>query len=115
LREVAIDMAWKKNSPEAIRRFDELAAVPGATRKIMFGCPVYELDGKRYALLHGNRVVLALSPEHTTKLIERGGRPWEPMEGRRSKDKIVVPESIAANVRSLRAWVRHAVEYAQSS
>src|SRR5262245_19828839 len=80
-------MAWKKNEPEAIRRFDELAAVPGATRKMMFGCPVYELGGKRYALLHGSRVVLALSPEHTAKLIERGGRPREPMEGRRSKDK----------------------------
>jgi hypothetical protein len=27
-------------------------------------------------------------------LIERGGRPWEPMEGRRSKDKVVVSEAI---------------------
>src|SRR5215470_12654711 len=107
-------MAWKKNSPEAIRRFDELAAVPGAARKIMFGCPVYELHGKRYALLHQNRVVLALSPEHTSQLIERGGRPWEPMKGRRSKDKLVVPESIAANARLLRVWVQRAAENAQS-
>jgi TfoX-like protein len=103
-------MAWKKNAPEAIRRFDELASVPGATRKMMFGCPVYELGGKRYALLHGNRVVLALSPEHTAKLIERGGRAWEPMEGRRSKHK-VVPEAIAESVRSLRVWVQRAVQH----
>jgi hypothetical protein len=108
-------MAWKKNSPEAIRRFDELAAVPGATRKMMFGCPVYELGGKRYALLHGNRVVLALSPEHTAKLIERGGRPWEPTKGRRSKDKVAVPEAIAESVRSLRVWVQRAVQHAQSA
>jgi hypothetical protein len=108
-------MAWKKNSPETIRRFDELAAVPGAARKIMFGCPVYELHGKRYALLQGNRVVLALSPDHTAQLIAKGGQPWEPMKGRRSKDKIVVPESIAANARSLRAWIQRAVQHAHSA
>jgi len=26
-------MAWKKNCPEAVRRFDELVAVPGAQSK----------------------------------------------------------------------------------
>ena len=104
-------MAWKKNPLEAIRRFDELAVVPGATRKIMFGCPVYELQGKRYALLHGNRVVLALSTEHTAQLIEKGGRPWEPMKGRRSKDKVVAPEAIAANARSLRPWIQRAAQH----
>src|SRR5215475_12890329 len=107
-------MAWKKNSPEAIRRFDEVAGVPGAERKIMFGCPVYELHGQRYAMLHQNRVVLRLSDEHAAQLIAKGGLTGEPMEGRRSIDKVVVPESIAANVRALRAWVQRAVEYAQS-
>jgi TfoX/Sxy family transcriptional regulator of competence genes len=107
-------MAWKKNSPELIRRFDEVAGVPGAERRIMFGCPVYDLLGQRYALLHQNRVVLRLSDEDAVQLIAKGGRPWEPMEGRRSKDKIVVPESIAANARSLRVWVRRAIEYAKS-
>src|SRR6476660_9126248 len=106
-------MAWKKNTPEAIRRFDEIAAVPGAVRKIMFGCPVYELHGKRYALLHGDQVVLALSPEHTAQLVQKGGRPWEPMKGRRSKDKVVVPETVAANARSLRPWIARAVQHAK--
>jgi hypothetical protein len=108
-------MSWKKNSLEAIRRFDELAAVPGAARKIMFGCPVYELHGKRYALLQGNRVVLALSPEDTAQLIGKGGVPWEPMKGRRSKDKVVVPEAIAVSARSLRVWDQRAVQHAQSA
>jgi hypothetical protein len=40
-------MTWKKNSPKTIRRFDDVAGVPGAVRKIMFGCPVYELHGQR--------------------------------------------------------------------
>jgi len=98
-------MAWKKNSPEAIRRFD-MAGAPGAQRKLMFGCPVYELHGQRYAMLHQNRVVLRLSDEHAAQLIAKGGRMWEPMKGRVRKDRIVVPEAIARSVRSLRAWVR---------
>jgi hypothetical protein len=69
-------VAWKKNLPEAVRRFDEFAAVSGAVRKVMFGCPVYELHGQGYALLHENRVVLRLSPEHTAQLIAKGGRTF---------------------------------------
>jgi hypothetical protein len=107
-------MAWKKNSPEAIHRFDESAAVPRAQRKVMFGCPVYELHGQRYAILHENRVVLRLSPEHAAQLIAKGGRTWEPMKGRHRKDRIVVPEVIVENARSLRVWVQRAVQHAQS-
>ena len=29
-------MAWKKNTPETARRFDELVAVPGAQREFKF-------------------------------------------------------------------------------
>jgi TfoX/Sxy family transcriptional regulator of competence genes len=106
-------MGWKKNSPEAIRRFDEAAAVPGAERKTMFGCPVYQLHGERYAMLHENRVVLRLSTEHAAQLIAKGGRMWEPMKGRVRKDRIVVPETVAGNIRLLRAWVQRAIECVQ--
>src|SRR5262249_60352659 len=100
-------MAWKKNS------LDEVEGVSGAERKILFGCPVYELHGQRYAMLHENRVVLRLSDEHAAQLVAKGGRTLEPMKGRARKDRIVVPEVIAGSVRSLRAWVQKAVDYAQ--
>ncbi|HKW94015.1 MAG TPA: TfoX/Sxy family protein [Methylomirabilota bacterium] len=106
-------MPWKKNSPEAVRRFDEIAAVPGARRGVMFGCPIYELGGQRYTSLHQDRVVLRLSPEDVDQLISEGGRPFEPIKGRRMKDRVVVPEAIAANARSLRAWVRRAAKHAR--
>ncbi len=107
-------MAWKKNSPESVRRFDELAAVPGAARKIMFGCPVYVLHGERYALLHEDRMVLRLSPKDATRLIFEGGRVFEPIKGRPRPGRIVVPETIAASARSLKVWIRRAVRYTAS-
>ncbi len=106
-------MAWKKSSPEVVRRFDELVAVSGARRGVMFGCPVYLLKGQRYASLHQDRVVLRLSPNDAARLISEGGRPFEPFKGRPVKDRVTVPEAIAANAGSLRAWVRRAATHAR--
>jgi hypothetical protein len=105
-------MAWKKNSPEAVRRFDELVAVPGAQRSAIFGCPIYLQGGQRYAILHQDRVVLRLSPKDAAQLISEGGRPFEPFKGRTAKDRVTVPEAIAGSSRSLRAWVRKAARHA---
>jgi hypothetical protein len=102
-------MAWKKNSPEAISHFDENAAVPDA-RGIMFGYPVYGLAGERYASLHQNRVV---SPRDAAQLIAAGGKTFEPFKGRLMKDRIVVPDAIVANTRSLRSRVRKAARHAR--
>ena len=108
-------MAWKKNAPETIRRFDATVAVPAAVRGVLFGCPIYTLDGQRYATLYQDRVVLRLSPDDAADLMSKGGKPFEPIKGRRAKDRVVVPQPIAANARTLRAWVAKAVRYARSS
>jgi hypothetical protein len=108
-------MAWKKNTPEATRRFDELVAVPGAQREFKFGCPVYLLGEHQYAMLHENRVVLRLPTEHAAQLIAKGGRMFEPMKGRPMKDRVVVLEALAGNARSLRGWVQKTVQHARSA
>lgn len=103
-------MAWKKNSPQAVRRFEELAALPGAKKAVMFGCPVYALQDHRYAMLHQDRVVLRLSPKDAARLIAEGGKVWEPFKGRPMQGRIVVPTAIAESTRSLRAWIRRAAK-----
>jgi hypothetical protein len=109
-------MAWKKNSAEAVSRFDELVAVPGAERKILFGCPVYVLAGERYATLYGDSFVLRLSPKDSAQLIAEGGKPFEPIKGRKSgQGRIVVPKAIASKTASLKGWVRRAVKYATAA
>jgi hypothetical protein len=74
-------MAWKKNSPEAVQRFDKFVAVPGARRSVMFGCPIYVLRGQRYASLHQNRVVLRLSPRSVKVIGGVEGPDGGPPEG----------------------------------
>jgi hypothetical protein len=105
----------KQNSPEAVSRFHKLVALPEAERGVMFGCPVYRLQGERYASLHQDRVVLRLSPKDAAQLISEGGQTFEPFENRPMRDRIVVPDSIVANTRALRTWVRKAARHARGS
>jgi hypothetical protein len=106
-------MAWKKNSPEQIQRFEELVSVKGAKRETMFGCPVWALGGERYAVLHEGRIALRLPEKDGAALIAKGGTQWEPIRGRKSKDKFVVPESIVSDARAMKKWVSLAVKYAR--
>src|SRR5262245_4305724 len=108
-------MAWKKSSAAAVQRFDETVAVEGAKRGLLFGCPIYVLEGERYATLYQNRVVLRLAPKDAAELISEGGRPFEPIKGRRARDRVVVPEAIADDAALLRSWVRRAVRHARAS
>jgi len=107
-------LAGKKSSLDATQRFDKLVAVKGAERRVLFGCPIYVLGGERYATLYQDQVVLRLSPADAADLTAKGGRAFEPIKGRKSKDRVVLPDNISANPRSLRAWVGKAVAFARS-
>jgi hypothetical protein len=108
-------MAWEKNTPENVRRFDELAGVPGAERSVLFGCPCYRLGEERYALLWQNRVVLRLTPKDSAAVLGRGGERFSPRKGRVSKERVVLPEAIADSPRLLRTWVLKAARYAMAT
>jgi len=108
-------MAWKKSSPETVRRFDALARVAGAERGLLFGCPIYTLGEQRYATLYQDRFVLRLAPDDAARLLAKGGERFAPIAGRASKDRVVVPEGIAADTRALKIWLRKAVRFAQAS
>lgn len=85
----------------------------GAKRGVLFGRPIYVLEGERYAPLFQDQVVLRLSQTDATDLTSKGGRAFEPIKGRRSKDRVVLPKTIAANRRLLRKGVDKAVAYAR--
>jgi hypothetical protein len=104
---------WKKNSPEAVRRFDDLCAVKGAARGLLFGCPMYSIAGERYAVLHQDTIALRLSEKDTAAVLAAGGRPFEPMPGRLSQERVVLPAAIAKDAKKVRALVLRAVKYAK--
>src|SRR5262245_1635306 len=108
-------MAWKKSSAAAVQRFDETVAVVCAKLRLPFRHPIYVFNRERYATLYQDRVVLRLSPTDAAKMMARGARAFEPIKGRKSKDRVVLPDAISRDPRALRAWVGKAVAYARSS
>jgi hypothetical protein len=105
-------MPWKKSSPETIQRFDAIAAVPGATRAVLFGCPVWSFAGERYATLYEERVALRLAPEDRARVLAMGGGVFEPLPGRPSKDRVTLPDAVVADAEALRGWIGRAARYA---
>lgn len=107
-------MARKQSSPERVSRFDTFVAQPGAERRILFGCPVWVLDGERYATLYQDRVVLRLSPSDVTAVLGIGGERFAPHPGRTSKERVILPEDVVTDDESLRSWVAKAVGHARA-
>src|SRR5215475_2060994 len=91
-------MAWKKSSAAAVQRFDETVAVEGAKRGLLFGCPIYVLNGERYATLYQDRVVLRLSATDAASSRSR--------EGSRRTASSCLTRSRAIHGRCGRGWAR---------
>jgi hypothetical protein len=102
---------WKQSSDDAVARFDALVAVKGAERGVLFGCPIYKLNGERYATLWQGRIVLRLPEADIETLLEKGGERFAPIKGRASKERVVLPELAP---RALKAWIAKAVKYAKA-
>src|SRR4029453_17362319 len=102
-------MAWKRSSREVIN------ASTRSCEGSQAGSPLRPSDllPRRLTIrpLFQDQVVLRLSQTDATDLTSKGGRAFEPIKGRRSKDRVVLPKTIAANRRLLRKGVDKAVAY----
>ncbi len=106
--------AWKKSSPELVAAFDKaLPASPGVTRRPMFGYASAFVNGNMFAGTFQDAIVVRLAESDRVALLKlEGAAPFEPM-GRPMKEYVVVPASIVATPKALRAWIerghRHAL------
>src|SRR5262249_59709302 len=92
-----------------------LAGVAGAGGGILSVGPISTLGEQRCATLCQDRCVLRLAPDDVARLLAKGGQRFAPIAGRASKDRVVVPDGIAADTRALKAWLRKAVRFARAS
>jgi TfoX/Sxy family transcriptional regulator of competence genes len=106
-------MDWKKVSPEMVALLDRSMGGFAADRRSMFGCPVYFVNNNMFAGVHqdilffrlpeGEReALMALSDEVTT---------FEPMDGHKMKDYVVLPDSLLRQEEFLREWLQRSYDY----
>jgi TfoX/Sxy family transcriptional regulator of competence genes len=98
---------WKKVPDALAARFD--AALPPAAdveRRKMFGCPAAFVDGKLFAGLHEDRLMVRLpseAPRHPCVLM-----------GRTMKEYALFPGALAMADRELAGWVSQAYAFTRA-
>ena len=94
-----------KASAELLARFEELVdVVPGADRKLVFGCPSCLVGGHMFFGVHETGLFVKLPPDPGAELLAEGGKVFEPMPGRAMNGFYVLPEGDVTD------WVRRAYD-----
>ncbi|HEX2889959.1 TfoX/Sxy family protein [Vineibacter terrae] len=109
-------MAWRKAPPQLVSLFDSVVPRdPRVVRRPMFGYPAAFANGKLFASLFEDSVVLKLSPEDRGQLqAAHGASAFEPMPGRRMREYIVLPEALLSDRVALDRWLSRALDYVLS-
>lgn len=106
---------FRKPQPELVERFDELASLVEADRKLIFGSPACVLHGNMFTALHDDYLILRLSEADRAEMTARhpDARVFEPMVGRPMKEYVVAPADLVASD-EIEGWVRRSFAYAQT-
>jgi len=115
-RKPAATPKWKPAPQHLVSTFERAAgSLSGAEVRKMFGYPAAFLGGNMFTGLHEDHMILRLSEQDRTILLqERGARIFEPMPGRPMREYVVVPESILASPPKLSEWLNRAQAYART-
>jgi hypothetical protein len=106
-------MKWKQASSADVERFYRAVPQdPRVKRAAMFGIALSQVNGHNFAGQAGDGVVVSVSERWRTELLAQGAAPWEPLPGRKSKDKLVLPDALARDPKSLALWLRRAFDSA---
>ena len=106
----------EKSPPELVERFDAIAAeFPEATRRLTFGYPCLYVGGNMVSGLFESSWHVKLGPEQRRELESiPGSAPFEPMPGRPMTGFTLLPSSVIADEKAIRAWVRRAIDYGET-
>lgn len=106
-------MAWVKVPKEHHPLF--AAALPKdkrITTMTMFGGIAAMVNGNIFAGLFARSIIVKLSDKDRAEALEVDGTaPFEPMEGRPSKDTLLMSESVMEDVVEMRAWIQRAFDH----
>jgi len=109
-------MAWKKANLEIAALLDEAVARFSPEKKQMFGHPVQFINNNMFAGIFGDDVWIRLSDADQEKIFALNDevQTFEPLEGRKMREYVVLPESIHGNPEELDKWLQRSYHYVSS-
>jgi TfoX/Sxy family transcriptional regulator of competence genes len=107
------NMEFLKAPARLIEAFGATAPGPPAAQRKVFGYPTAFINGNMFFGIFGESMFLRLPKELQEKMIESGGRPFEPMPGRPMREYIALPDSVVGNRSELKGWIAKSLAYAR--
>ena len=105
-------MAYDEQLAARVRKV--LGRRNGLSEKKMFGGLAFLINGNMSVGIHGNELIVRVSPQSTDAAVkEPGARPFD-ITGRPMKGWLLVGGAGIGAPASLSGWVRRGVEYASS-
>lgn len=112
----SVGRTWIASPPSLVAQFGTfIETLPGIERRKMFGYPAAFIDGKLFAGLYQDSMVLKLPAAARAELFKRKGAvPFEPMPGRTMGEFVLVSRSWLKQRSKLKPWLEAARAYVQS-
>jgi TfoX/Sxy family transcriptional regulator of competence genes len=106
-------MEFLKAPARLVETFGATAPGPPAARHKVFGYPTAFINGNMFFGIFGENMFLRLPKDLQEKMIESGGRAFEPMPGRPMREYILLPDSVVGDRGELKGWIAKSLAYAR--
>jgi TfoX/Sxy family transcriptional regulator of competence genes len=99
-----------------LAQFHQLTeGLPAVQHRKTFGSPASYIEGRMFAALHGEDLILKLEPADALIVLNMDDAGlFEPMEGRRMNGWVKVPGSMLQSETELRRWVEKSYEFVKA-
>ncbi len=109
-------MSWPKASKEKEALLDELMeGIPGE-KKHMFGAPCFFAKHSMFSGVFAEDIFIRLPEKERARFVKenKGAKPFEPIEGRKMSEYLVVPHALLKNKQAMREWLAVSYDYAST-
>jgi TfoX/Sxy family transcriptional regulator of competence genes len=107
-------MQWKKPSAELGKLLEEAVKGFACSKKMMFGSPVYTVNGNMFTGVHEDNIFIKFSQQEEKEIrsVYKSSRPFEPVKGRFMKGYVVISPDLYSNPDSFNEWLGRSHRFA---
>jgi TfoX/Sxy family transcriptional regulator of competence genes len=107
---------YEKPSEELTFLLDDLTQLYNCSKRKMFGCPSYFVNGNMFAGVFEDTIYLRLSVEEQNEIKERFDdvNQFEPLTGRKMKEYISISENLWQDISIVKSLLAKAYNYTSS-
>lgn len=95
---------------------DELMQGLPCEKKRMFGAPCFFAKHSMFTGVFAEDIFIRLPEKERSRFVKenKGAKPFEPIEGRKMSEYMIIPHALLKNQESVRQWLRLSFDYAST-